>query len=245
MVSANPTTQPLVKCSGVTKEFGEGEGKVLALRGVDLEIYPGQLTLLVGPSGCGKTTLISVIASIFDHTSGYAEVLGQDLAQLSDRQKIQFRGRNIGFVFQQFNLLPGLNASENVAVPAIIERQPRRAAIAKGAGLLRSMGMERRSRAMPSELSGGEQQRVAIARALVHEPRLLVCDEPTSALDAHTGHAVMRLLRTMALQQDRAVIVVTHDSRVFSFGDRIAYMDDGRIVKVEDQKVGDDDPPVH
>ena len=232
--------RPVVVCRNVTKEFGEGAGKVMALRGVDLEIYPGQLTLLVGPSGCGKTTLISVIASILDHTDGYVEVLGQDLSKLSPQQKVAFRGEKIGFVFQQFNLLPGLTAAENVAVPWIIQRHPRGQAIEKGAALLRTMGMGDRVNAMPHELSGGQQQRVAIARALVHEPKLLVCDEPTSALDAHTGHAVMRLLRNLALQPDRAVVVVTHDSRVFEFGDRIAHMDDGHIVDVVTQKVGDD-----
>lgn len=231
--------EPAVSCREVTKEFGQGEGRVMALRGVDLDIYPGQLTLLVGPSGCGKTTLLSVIAGILDHTAGYVEVLGQDLRRLSNRQKVRFRSDNVGFVFQQYNLLPGLNGAENVAVPCIIAGESRRKAVAKGLAMLETMGMGSRALAMPADLSGGEQQRVAIARALVHEPKLLVCDEPTSALDAHTGHAMMRLIRSMALQPDRAVVVVTHDSRVFEFGDRIAYMDDGRIVRVEKQHVGD------
>ncbi len=232
--------EPAVICRGVTKEFGQGDAMVMALSGVDLNIYAGQLTLLVGPSGCGKTTLLSVIAGILDHTEGEVHALGQDLRQLGSRQKVQFRGQNIGFVFQQYNLLPGLSAAENVAVPLVIAGQSRRKAVARGEELLESMGMARRAHAMPADLSGGEQQRVAIARALIHEPRLLVCDEPTSALDAHTGHAMMRLIRSMALQPDRAVVVVTHDSRVFEFGDRIAYMDDGRIVKVESQCVGDE-----
>ncbi len=232
MVSALSATA-IVQCRGVTKEFGQGRASVMALRGVDLDIYPGQLTLLVGPSGCGKTTLLSVIAGILNHTSGDVHVLGLDLARLSDRQKVQFRGKNIGFVFQQFNLLPGLDAAENVSVPCVIAGDPRRVAVQKGSALLNTMGMSPRAHAVPAELSGGEQQRVAIARALIHQPKLLVCDEPTSSLDAHTGHAMMRLIRNLAIQPDRAVVVVTHDSRVFEFGDRIAYMDDGRIERTE------------
>jgi putative ABC transport system ATP-binding protein len=142
---------------------------------------------------------------------------------------VEFRGRNIGFVFQQFNLLPSLTAAENAAVPLLIAGQPRRQAVAQAADLLTQMGMGRRLNGFPAQLSGGEQQRVAIARALVHEPRLLVCDEPTSALDAATGHSIMELLRQHGVHPGRAVLVVTHDSRAFEFGDRIVKMNDGRI----------------
>lgn len=232
----NDQSSVIVSCRGVTKEFGEGDAKVLALRGIELDIYAGQLTLLVGPSGCGKTTLLSVIAGILDQTNGDVRVLGEDISKMRGRQKVQFRGRNIGFVFQQFNLLPGLSASENVSVPWVIAGEKRRQAVDRGKAILNTMGMTPRAHALPSELSGGEQQRVAIARAMVHNPKLLVCDEPTSSLDAKTGHAVMRLLRNLALQPDRAVVVVTHDARVFEFGDRIAYMNDGRIERIELRK---------
>jgi putative ABC transport system ATP-binding protein len=160
-------------------------------------------------------------------------VLGADLARLSAAQKVRFRGANIGFVFQQYNLLPALTAAENAAVPLLIAGVPRRQAVAKVRALLAELGLEKRADALPSQMSGGQQQRVAIARALVHEPRLLVCDEPTAALDAQAGQSVMELLRRIALQPDRAVIVVTHDSRVLGFGDRIVHMEDGRIGAIE------------
>jgi len=225
-----------VECRGVTKAFGAGDTQVLALRGVDLEVPVGELTLLVGPSGCGKTTLISIVAGLLEPTAGVVNVLGESLTDMSPRAKVNFRGRNIGFVFQQYNLLPSLSAAQNVAVPLLIGGRPRAAAVARGRELLTAVGMGDRANAPPSQLSGGQQQRVAIARALIHDPRLLVCDEPTAALDAHSGQTIMEMIRTVAVQAGRAVIVVTHDSRVFSFGDRIVSMSDGRIDQVEIKK---------
>jgi putative ABC transport system ATP-binding protein len=227
--------EPAVICQELTKDFGSGDSRVPALRGINLEVFPGQLTLLVGPSGCGKTTLISIIAGLLDPTEGEVLVLGENLQQMSDRQLVNFRGRNIGFVFQQYNLLPALNAAENAAVPLIIAGHRRGEAISRASHVLDSMAMTDRAEALPSQLSGGQQQRVAIARALVHEPRLLVCDEPTAALDAHSGRNVMELLRQVVVQPDRAVIVVTHDSRVFDFGDRIIYLSDGLVERVEER----------
>jgi putative ABC transport system ATP-binding protein len=232
-----PSTEPsqlAVSCRGITKEFGSGDARVQALRGVDLEVHSGELTLLVGPSGCGKTTLISIIAGLLDPTAGDISVLGEDLMRMNG-SKVEFRRRNIGFVFQQYNLLPALTAAENAAVPLLIAGRPRHDAVAKAYELLAELGMGDRVGALPAELSGGQQQRVAIARALIHQPRLLVCDEPTAALDASSGRAVMELVRHIALQSNRAVIVVTHDSRVFEFGDRIIHMSDGRVERVESQ----------
>jgi putative ABC transport system ATP-binding protein len=230
MTVSAPTAAVL--CQGVTKHYGEGNARVVALRGVDLEVRAGELLMLVGPSGCGKTTLISVIAGILDRDDGQCEVFGQDFAKMSQRGRTLWRGRNIGFVFQAFNLLPTLTAAENVAVPLMILGEGRGAAVKKASDILAIMGLGDRTHSLPSELSGGQQQRVAIARALVHEPRLIVCDEPTSALDHDTGHVIMRLLRTVALKEDRALVIVTHDARIFGFADRIAKMDDGRIVRI-------------
>jgi putative ABC transport system ATP-binding protein len=224
-----------VQCLGVTKEFGNGAGKVLALRGVDLNVRYGQMTLLVGPSGCGKTTLLSVIAGLLNTTKGEITVLGEKIERLSGRQQILFRRKNLGFVFQQYNLLPALTAAENGAVPLLAAEVPRRQAIEEAERLLTKLGMGDRMNALPKKLSGGEQQRVALTRALIHKPRLLVCDEPTAALDADTGHAVMELLAAEAVRPERAVIVVTHDNRIFGFADNIARMDDGRILGVESQ----------
>ena len=229
----SPEPKIAVSCRGVTKEFGQGGSRVLALRGADVDVRLGELTLLVGPSGCGKTTLLSVIAGILDPTEGQVSVLGADLGRMPRSRKIDFRGKNIGFVFQQFNLLPALTAAENAAVPLIIAGTPRRRAVERAKTILTTFGLGHRVNALPSEMSGGEQQRVAIGRALVHEPKLIVCDEPTSALDEKNGRLTMELLKSISLEKDRAVIVVTHDARVFYFGDRIAYMNDGRVVKVE------------
>lgn len=222
-----------VTCRQIIKEFGSGDTKTVALRGVDLDVLAGQMTLLVGQSGCGKTTLISIIAGLLTASSGSISVLGEDVIGMSGPQLVRFRQKNIGFVFQQYNLLPTLTAVENAAVPLIIANRPRREALEVAKEILASVGLGNRLHQFPNQLSGGQQQRVAIARALVHEPRLLVCDEPTAALDAQSGQTVMELLRRVALQPDRAVIVVTHDNRVFSFGDRIIHMDDGVVTRVD------------
>jgi putative ABC transport system ATP-binding protein len=226
-------TPPAIALRGVSKEFGTGETKTVALADIDLELPYGELVLLVGPSGCGKTTLISVVAGLLDATRGEAEVLGHNLTRMRNGHKVRFRGDNIGFVFQQYNLLPALTAAENAAVPLLIAGWKRAQAVAKAAELLTAVGLKDRLNSYPNQLSGGQQQRVAIARALVHEPRLLVCDEPTAALDAANGRIVMELIRNVAVRPDRAVIVVTHDSRVYDFGDRIVTMADGRIERVE------------
>lgn len=237
MTTASDTTQPAeptvaVHCRGVVKAYRTASTKVVALRGVDLDIRLGELMMLVGPSGCGKTTLISVIAGILNRDEGDCTVFGNDLDRLPARERTRFRGRNVGFVFQQFNLLPSLTAAQNVSVPLLINGMGEREAVRRSREMLDRVGLGDRADSPPRELSGGQQQRVAIARAMVHEPRLIVCDEPTSALDHDTGHAIMRMLKGVALDQGRALVIVTHDARIFSFADRIAKMDDGHIVEV-------------
>jgi len=230
------TDETAVLSRDVTKVFGRGETQVHALRGIDLKIRLGELTMLVGPSGSGKTTLLCVITGLLDATSGELVVLGQRPAELSQEELILFRRKNLGFVFQQYNLIPALTAAENVAVPLLAGGVKRQQAVARGKEFLASLGMAHRAHALPSELSGGEQQRVALARALVHEPKLIVCDEPTSALDGRTGQTVMELLSATAVRPERAVIIVTHDARIFDFADQIAHMDDGRIVSLEENR---------
>lgn len=225
-----------VECAAVEKEFGDGTTRNRVLKGIDLRVPTGELTLLVGPSGCGKTTLISILAALLKPSAGSVRILGEELAALPDAACVGFRSRNIGFVFQQYNLLPALSAVENVAVPLIIQRAPRAQALARAAEALNMLGLSERMHAFPAQLSGGQQQRVAFARAVVHEPRFLVCDEPTSALDAEAGQRVMQLLAETVVQPGRAVIVVTHDSRVFRYGDRVLHMSDGRITRVEQPK---------
>ncbi len=226
----------LVKCEGITKEFAVPGGQpVRALRGVDLEIRSGELTLLVGPSGCGKTTLLSVIAGILTPTSGQVRTLDHAMAKLSANQRAKLRLKSIGFIFQQFNLVPTLTVAENVALPLLIAGQNRKQAIGAAERELGQVGLSDYCQSSPSRLSGGQQQRVAFARALVHDPRLIVCDEPTSALDANTGQRIMQTLRDNALRPNRAVVVVTHDPRVFSFADRIVSMEDG-VIKSDETK---------
>jgi len=222
-----------VSCRGVRKSFGAGDAAVEVLRGVDFEAIQGALTFLVGPSGCGKTTLISVIAGLLDKSSGQVELFGQDLEALTPQERILFRRKSLGFVYQQFNLLPALTAAENAAVPLLAAGVPRSKAVDRAKDLLVKLGLEHRLNVTPDKLSGGQQQRVTLARALVHEPRLIVCDEPTAALDHATGEAVMELLAENAVHPERAVIVVTHDNRVFHYADTIAHMDDGRIIKTQ------------
>lgn len=221
-----------VHCENLTKIYDTGEQTVTALNGVNLSINLGELMMLVGPSGCGKTTLISVIAGILDQSSGLCELFGENLLAMKSKDKLRFRAEKIGFVFQAFNLLPALNAAENVAVPLIINGAKRSHAIRKATEVLEQVGLAERWKSYPSQLSGGQQQRVAIARALVHSPNLIVCDEPTSALDHRSGHNVMNLLKEVAVDKERALIIVTHDARIFEFADRIAEMDDGHIIDV-------------
>jgi putative ABC transport system ATP-binding protein len=221
-----------VRCKNLVKTFDTGEQKVYALRNIDLNVPTGELMMLVGPSGCGKTTLISVIAGILDQDSGSCELFGQDMQKLNTSQRNRFRAQNIGFVFQAYNLLPTLTLAENVSIPLIINGVPRKQATKTAADALEQVGLGDRVRNLPSQLSGGQQQRVAIARALVHNPRLIVCDEPTSALDHETGHHIMEILKKTAVHKDRAMIIVTHDARIFDFADCIASMDDGKIENV-------------
>lgn len=221
-----------VHCKNLTKSYGVGGEKVTALNNVNLDIKLGELMMLVGPSGCGKTSLISVIAGILDQDSGVCELFGENLSTMKSKDKLRFRAEKIGFVFQAFNLLPALNAAENVAVPLIINGEKWDVARRKAIDVLERVGLGNRWKSLPAQLSGGQQQRVAIARALIHSPKLIVCDEPTSALDHTNGHNVMSLLQEMALHQDRALVIVSHDSRIFSFADRIAEMDDGHILQM-------------
>lgn len=227
-----------VRIRGLSKHFGTGDRRVQALEGISWDVFRGEMTLIVGPSGCGKTTLLSVIAGILNADEGLVEIFGNDVTAMNDRQRTKFRAKNIGFVFQQYNLLPALTAAENASIPLVIAGWSKDKAVSRAREVLTSVGMGAKTESMPNELSGGQQQRVAISRALVHEPSLLVCDEPTAALDAETGHTVMELLREVAVRPDRAVVIVTHDNRVFNFGDRIAYMDDGHMIKVETRNQG-------
>ncbi|HUJ72204.1 MAG TPA: ABC transporter ATP-binding protein [Verrucomicrobiae bacterium] len=203
-----------------------------ALRGIDLDVRSGELLMLVGPSGCGKTTLISIMAGVLDQTSGDCLLFEHDLIRMEPNTKATYRGQSVGFVFQSYNLVPMLTAAENVAIPLLLAGMTWMEALHQAEEMLHRVRMQDRLHFYPSELSGGQLQRVAIARALVHSPRLIVCDEPTSALDNVTGQEVLEVVRSLGVAKDRAVVVVTHDTRIFHFADRIAIMNDGRIERI-------------
>lgn len=227
---------PSVCCLGLVKTYGQGEAKVEALRGADLVARYGELLMISGPSGCGKTTLISVITALLDPDGGSCSVLGRDAQAMSPTARAQFRGTSIGFVFQVFNLLPALTAVENVSVPLLLMGCPKSEAEERARDAIQSVGLGDRMEMRPTHLSGGQQQRVAIARALVHNPALIVCDEPTSNLDHKSGEAMMEILCDRARSPERTVIVVTHDPRIYRFADRIARMDDGKIIDILEGK---------
>ena len=218
-----------ISVRNVAKDFPVGDDSIRVLHDINVDVNAGELTYLVGESGSGKTTLISIIAGILYPTEGRVQVFDTEIYDLSDNELVRFRLANIGFIFQQYNLIPTLTAAENAAIPLIADGMKRDEAVERGRGLLEKLNIGNQADKFPRQLSGGQQQRVAIARALVHEPRLIVCDEPTAALDAKSGRRVMDLLREVALAQDRAVIIVTHDNRIFDLADRILAMEDGRI----------------
>jgi putative ABC transport system ATP-binding protein len=222
---------PAISVQNVSRDFEAGGQTLRVLHNVITDVNAGELTYLVGESGSGKTTLISIIAGILYPTEGTVSVFGTDIYKLNDSDLVRFRLANIGFIFQQYNLLPSLNATENASVPLVAAGMARDEALQRSRAVLEKLNMTDQAEKRPNQLSGGQQQRVAIARALVHEPRLIVCDEPTAALDAKSGRRVMDLLREVALSPDRSVIIVTHDNRIFDLADRILLMEDGRITR--------------
>jgi putative ABC transport system ATP-binding protein len=220
----------VIKVRGVEKSFGDGASRIRVLKDVNLDAYSGEILMLVGPSGCGKTTLLSAIAGTMKVDAGTISAFGYQLPEMSGSALTRFRASHIGFIFQQFNLIPTVSCAENVSVPLLIQGVGRREALRKSREMLDAVGLGDRWKERPGKLSGGQQQRVAIARALVHEPPLVICDEPTAALDAQNGERVMDLFRKVALTPGRSVIIVTHDNRIFPYADRIATMDDGRMI---------------
>jgi putative ABC transport system ATP-binding protein len=233
-----PSSSIVVDVRALEKSFGDGPNRIHVLKQVSLQAHTGEIMMLVGPSGCGKTTLLSAIAGTLKVESGTIHVFGSPLEKMSNSALTDFRAKNIGFIFQQFNLIPTLSVAENVSVPLLIQGYSSRFAIKRAREILEKVGLGDRWKERPNKLSGGQQQRVAIARALIHEPRLVICDEPTAALDAHNGEIVLDLFREVARSADRAVIIVTHDNRILSYADRIARMDDGEIIEVikQDQR---------
>jgi putative ABC transport system ATP-binding protein len=227
-------TNPIASVSRVSKVFGEGETEVTALADADLSIYPGEILLIEGPSGSGKTTLISILGLLLEPSAGSVFVHGEDVSKLPPRALPAIRASAFGFIFQGFNLFPALTALENVALAIQMKKGAgAKAAQNEARRLLAAVGLETRMHHLPANLSGGQKQRVAIARALGGDPQIILGDEPTAALDTKTALGVMELLRQLATEQQRAVVVVTHDPRLERFADRVARVEDGRVVAVD------------
>jgi putative ABC transport system ATP-binding protein len=220
----------ILSVQGVTKWFGEAPARTDALRNISFSVDHNEMLYIVGPSGSGKTTLLSVISGILRPNSGSVVVEGKDIWRLSADALADFRLHTLGFVFQDYHLFPRLTTLENIAVPLVLRRVPWEQGLEKARHVLEVVELADKAQLPPQRLSGGEQQRVAIARAIVSEPDLLVLDEPTASLDGDTGRRIVAFVRNHVLNERRAIIVVTHDDRIYEYASRIIHMEDGRIV---------------
>ena len=218
-----------ITCKKIKKSYGENDSLIEALKGVDMEIEEGKLTFLVGPSGSGKSTLLSIITAILTPDEGQLFIMGHEVSNMTAQEKSLFCRNNLGIVFQSLFLIPTLTVAENVSIPLLIAGHTEQKANEITKDYLKKVNIEHRYHAYPSNLSKGQQQRVAIARAMVNDSKIIVCDEPTSALDQAAGLEIMKLLKDLTLYHARTVLVVTHDHRIFSFADRIIYLNDGQI----------------
>jgi putative ABC transport system ATP-binding protein len=218
-----------IQANGLVKSFGEADARTVALKNVDLETYFGEMVYIVGPSGSGKTTLLSVLSGILKPNEGSVLVENVDIWKLDADDLADFRREKIGFVFQDFHLFPRLTTAENAAVPLILKKRDWNESVREAEGCLDIVGLKGRADLPPVKLSGGEQQRVAIARAIISKPDILIMDEPTASLDGDTGNAILSFVRKNLLNENRCVVVVTHDARIYEFATRILQMEDGRL----------------
>jgi len=228
--------QPAIEVRQLTKKYEEGTSGTLALRGVDLDVQAGELLMLMGPSGSGKTTLLSIMGCILTATSGSVRVAGREVVGLREKDLPALRLEHIGFVFQGFNLFPTLTAGENVELMLDLKGASIAKAKKRAEELLEQVGLGEKYGSFPSDLSGGQKQRVAIARALAGDPGIILADEPTAALDSHTGRNVIEMMSDLAHKRGRAVVVVTHDSRVLNFADRIVRIEDGAVAATQESE---------
>ncbi|MGA1368021.1 MAG: ABC transporter ATP-binding protein [Blastocatellia bacterium] len=224
-----------VEIQGVSKSYGEGDAVVHALVGVDLTVHQGEMLFLMGPSGSGKTTLLSIMGCILRPSSGSVRIAGEEVVGLSEREMPRIRLRRIGFIFQGFNLFPALTVQENIELALDLKGIRGREARRRSGDLLARVGLSDKAAQWPANLSGGQKQRVAIARALAGEPGIILADEPTAALDGTTGRSILDLLRELAHEKGRAIVIVTHDSRALAYADRLVTIEDGRILREERQ----------
>jgi len=222
-------SKPALSARDVHKGYGSGAARAAILRGISMEVRSGEIVFLVGPSGSGKSTLLSILGCLLTPDCGTVEIFGHNVGQFTSAARTDFRGENLGFVFQNFNLFPTLSALDNVCLALTMRGVSLREARRRSLDVLGQVGLTRRALLSPGQLSTGECQRVAIARALAHAPQLLFADEPTASLDAENGQTVMELLSQMARSRGMALVVVTHDNRIFSFSDRVLHLENGRL----------------
>jgi putative ABC transport system ATP-binding protein len=224
-----------MQANGVWKLYASGTSTVEAVRGVHLTLQTGEMVAIMGPSGCGKTTLLNVLSGIDEPTAGSVTVNNQPLFGITDNERTSMRSKYLGFIFQDFNLLPVLSAVENVELPLLLLGYGANDARKRALGALKDVGLEDRSQHRPAELSGGQQQRVAVARAIVHRPSVILCDEPTGNLDSKTSGEVLTLLKRLNAEQNTTFLIVTHDAKIASLCDRVIQMDDGLIINSDAQ----------
>ena len=228
------TAASAIHATGLVKWFGAGDGRTYAVNDVSFEARFGEMLYLVGPSGSGKTTLLSIVSGILRPNAGRVTVKGTDIWTLGNSRLAEFRLQSVGFVFQDYHLFPRLTTAENVAIPLILRRRHWKAALDEAHKYLEVVGLSDRAELPPVKLSGGEQQRVAIARAMIAQPDILILDEPTASLDGETGRRILSFVQANVLTATRAILIVTHDSRIYEYADRIMHMEDGRITGLED-----------
>jgi putative ABC transport system ATP-binding protein len=224
----------VVECKNLRKSYILGEVRVEALRGINMKIKRGEMVSIMGPSGCGKTTLLNIIGSLDNPTSGQVLIEGNDISRASEQQLTEIRRKSVGFIFQFYNLLPVLTALENVELPMLIAGIPKDQRIQRATELLEKVDLLNRKNHKPDELSGGERQRVAIARSLSNKPTILLADEPTGDLDTESGQSVLELLREVNKTENQTLILVTHDSNIAREANRIFHIKDGIVASVED-----------
>lgn len=227
--------EPVIEVKNLYKIYRIGQNKVRALNGVDMTIYRGEFCSIVGTSGSGKSTMLNMLAGLEKPTKGTIKIAGKHIEKLSENQLVKFRRDKVGFIFQSFNLLGTMNAVENVALPLSFRGVPKRVRLKKASAMLDLVGLKTQKKHRPNQMSGGQQQRVGVARALVVDPEIIFADEPTGNLDSHTSAEVMELMRKVVMEQNKTLVMVTHDNHLATFADRIFHIIDGKMVKVEER----------
>ena len=232
--------KPVIQVKNLHKIYSIGKNKVHALNGVSLEIYQGEFCAIVGTSGSGKSTMLNMLAGLEKPTKGEVIIGGEHIEKMNENQLVKFRRDHVGFIFQSFNLLQTMTAQENVALPLVFRGEDKKERMKKAGELLDLVGLPEHKKHKPNEMSGGQQQRVGVARALVVDPEIIFADEPTGNLDSNTSRDIMSMMQKVVREQNKTLVMVTHDNHLASIADRIFHIIDGKIVKIEDNRKGEE-----